>query len=126
MSKIYERYKELKGRDPDKMYLFKCGKFYIFLDEDCEKINEYIVLKKVSFCKSVLKCGFPINALEDYMRVFNNHHLNIEIIDHVEDVKTNPEALLKLIRKIDIENITPMEAIVKLKEIKELVDEERS
>lgn len=34
MSKLYDKYLELKKKDESKMYLFRCGNFYIFLDED--------------------------------------------------------------------------------------------
>lgn len=33
--KIYEKYLKLKEKDSSKLYLFRCGKFYIFVDEDC-------------------------------------------------------------------------------------------
>ena len=40
MNKIYNEYKRLKLIDSSKLYLFKCGKFYIFIDEDVDIINE--------------------------------------------------------------------------------------
>ena len=43
MSKIYNKYLELKEENNEKMYLFKSGRFYIFLADDCDKINEYMV-----------------------------------------------------------------------------------
>ena len=46
MSKIICKYLELKKQNPKKLYLFKSGKFYIFVGEDCDFINEYVVLKK--------------------------------------------------------------------------------
>lgn len=121
MSKIYDKYLELKSIDNDKMYLFRCGKFYIFIADDCEKINDYVVLKKVNFCKDVLKCGFPSNVLDDYMRVFRNQNLDIEIIEEIADgEKVNP--IYEMINKIDIDNITPLDALIKLKEIKDLIN----
>lgn len=77
MSRIYEKYLELKENDNNALYLFRCGNFYIFIADDCDTINEYVVLKKVLFTKDIYKCGFPINSLNDYMRVFNNHKLNV-------------------------------------------------
>ena len=47
--KIYDKYKELKEQNSSKMYLFRNGNFYIFLDKDADLINEYVVLKKTNF-----------------------------------------------------------------------------
>lgn len=58
MSKIVEKYKELKRADDSKLYLFKSGKFYIFIGEDCDYINEYIVLKKQSFLLNTINVDF--------------------------------------------------------------------
>lgn len=123
VSKICDKYNELKGIDSNKMYLFKSGKFYIFIADDCDKINNYIVLKKVKFTNDVLKCGFPENALDDYLRVFKNHNLNIEIVEDMALKKT--DNVYDYIRKVNINNITPLEALIKLKEIKELVESEK-
>lgn len=120
MSKIYNKYLELKSIDSEKMYLFRCGKFYIFIADDCDLINNYVVLKKVNFCKDVLKCGFPVNVLDDYLRVFKNQNLNIEIIEEIKEENTK-DPIHEILNKIDIDNITPIEALLKLKELKELV-----
>ncbi|HPZ23667.1 MAG TPA: hypothetical protein PLC25_02360 [Bacilli bacterium] len=89
MSKIVEKYEELKQVDSSKLYLFKSGKFYIFIGDDCDYINEYIVLKKTKFSGDYCKCGFPVDSIDNYLRVFNNHNLNIEIITdfHVDNSK---------------------------------------
>lgn len=44
--KLYDKYKELKEQNKDKLYLFKNGNFYIFIGEDADYINEYVVLRK--------------------------------------------------------------------------------
>lgn len=119
MSKIYNKYLELKAENDKKMYLFKSGKFYIFLADDCEKINNYMVLKKVPFCKETKKCGFPETVLEDYLRVFKNHNLDVEIINDFT-LKSN-QNLYEYIDNIDLDNITPMKALEKLTKIKEIV-----
>ena len=46
MSKLIEKYNELKEKDKDKLYLFKSGKFYIFLCDDADYINEYVKRRK--------------------------------------------------------------------------------
>ena len=126
MSKIYEKYLILKKKNKEKLYLFRNGNFYIFLDEDCDYINEYVVLKKTLFTKNVYKCGFPVNVLDRYMHVFNNHNLKIEIvedyenIDYDEDIK---EIVFNSIKKLDIDNLTPVASIKFLADLKERINE---
>lgn len=120
MSKIYNEYLRLKNIDNSKIYLFRSGNFYIFVGDDCDLINENVVLKKTSFSKETYKCGFPINSLEQYLKVFNNHKLNIQIVEEIDE-KVYEKTLTELIRKIDINNITPIEAILTLKKLKDLV-----
>lgn len=116
MSKIYSEYLKLKEQDNSKLYLFKNGNFYIFIADDCDLINEYVVLKKTKLTKDIFKCGFPLNSLDNYLHVFHNHKLNIEIIQNI-----NAESVEEILKKIDIDNITPVEALNKLKILKELV-----
>lgn len=115
MSKIYSEYLKLKEKDSNKLYLFKSGKFYIFIADDCDLINEYVVLKKVKFTNDILKCGFPKESLNDYLRVFKNHKLNVEIVDEITS------SVEDIIRSVDINTITPIEALNKLKILKELI-----
>lgn len=91
MSKIYNKYLELKRENSDKLYLFHSGKFYIFIADDVDRINQYVVLKKTKFTKEVNKCGFPDNCYDDYMRVFHNHKLDIETIEtsDIDDTLAN-------------------------------------
>ncbi len=124
MSKIYDKYLELKAIDNDKMYLFKSGKFYIFVSEDCDKINNYVVLKKVKLSNEIQKCGFPENVLDEYLRVFKNHNLNIEIIKDFT-LLNKKETLEDFILNIDINTITPIEALELLNRIKEIAKDEK-
>lgn len=117
MSKIYNKYLELKKENSEKMYLFKCGKFYIFLADDCDKINEFIVLKKTKFSNECMKCGFPMNVLDEYLRVFHNQNLPIEIVENISN-ETSQNKIIKLIESIDIDNMTPIEALLFLRKIK--------
>ncbi len=123
MSKIFNKYVELKKQNSEKMYLFKSGKFYIFLADDCERINQYVVLKKTNFSKECQKCGFPENVLDDYLRVFQNHHLEIEIIQDFTLKDTN--SLYRYIESLDINKISPIEAFEHLVRIKEIAENEK-
>lgn len=123
MSKIIDKYKELKSLDSEKLYLFKSGKFYIFVGEDCDLINEYIVLKKVKFSGEYYKCGFPDVSFDDYMRVFSNHHLNIEVVnDFTLNHENNGESVEDIISKLDLNKITPIEALNLLFKFKEILN----
>ena len=54
MSKLYNKYLELKSKDDTYLYLFKSGMFYIFLDEDAKIVSEKLNLKLTNFNDSVL------------------------------------------------------------------------
>ena len=56
MSKIYDKYVELKNNDSDKIYLFLCGNFYIFLDSDAIMLNEMFDMKLTKFSNLCDKC----------------------------------------------------------------------
>ena len=101
MSKIIDKYNYLKSKDKSKLYLFKSGKFYIFIDDDCSVINEYVPLKKVLLSNNIYKCGFPDSALSEYLRVFNNHKLNVEIVSDLEFTCSQDDVFNK-IKSIDI------------------------
>lgn len=124
MSKLYDKYLILKKKNKDKLYLFRNGNFYIFLGDDCDFINEYVVLKKTLFAKNVFKCGFPVNVLDGYMHVFKNHKLNVEIIDNYElidydeDIK---DIVFDSIKSLDIDNITPVDSLKFLSDLKEKI-----
>lgn len=123
MGRIYSKYLELKAINAEKLYLFKSGKFYIFVGKDCDTINNYIVLKKVKFCNESQKCGFPEQVLDDYLRVFKNHNLNIEIITDFTLNQAN--GLYDYIESIDINKTTPIQALEHLIRIKEIVQNEK-
>ena len=125
MSKIYNEYLKLKAQNANKLYLFKSGKFYIFVGDDCDIINNYVVLKKTNFSQESQKCGFPETVLDDYLRVFKNHNLDIEVVKEfsTDNDKVNPK-LSKYIKNIDINKITPLEAFSHLVKIKEILANE--
>lgn len=120
MSQIYDKYKELKTKNKEIMYLFRSGNFYIFLDEDADKINEYVVLKRTKFCKEAMKCGFPISSLDEYLKVFNNHGLTIKVVEQMEE--NSLEQAIERLNRLDLDKTTPIKALNILKELKELIN----
>lgn len=85
MSEIYKRYLHLKIKNSQKFYLFKCGIFFIFIDEDARIMSNVLNLKLVKLNTVILKCGFPINSLNKYMSILNNLNYDVEIVDNQYD-----------------------------------------
>ena len=81
MSKLYEKYLFLKRQNPSKLYVFKSGIFYIFLDEDAKKMSSLLNLKLTNLNESVLKCGFPINNLSKYSSLVSQAGYELSIVD---------------------------------------------
>ena len=104
---MYDKYLKLKEIDNTKLYLFKCGIFYVFLGKDCDIINEHLVLKKVKF-GNTYKCGFPGDSLDLYLKIFSNNNLNVQVVENIEE---NYEKLVKRINNLKVNEITPMEAL---------------
>ena len=65
MSKLYQKYQQLKKENPEKCYLFKSGIFYIFLEDDAKKLGPMLSLKITNLNDSVVKCGFPAETIID-------------------------------------------------------------
>lgn len=76
----------------------------------------------MKFTNEVYKCGFPENVLEDYLRVFKNHNLNIELVDNTN---LNNNSIYDIIKNTDINKITPLEALKILENLKEIIQNEK-
>src|SRR5574344_2922065 len=122
MSKIYDSYLKHKNKDKNKIYLFKSGMFYLFVDEDATNISKIIPLKITNLTNDIVKCGFPVDALNRYKGVFENLKLDIEIVDSINN-NDNITKITNKLQKLDINNITPVKALELLQELKSLVDE---
>ena len=75
--------------------------------------------KKVRFSKDYFKCGFPDVVLDDYMKVFKNHKLDVQIIT---DFNIKSIGIEEFINKININEISPLEALNLIKEMKEIIN----
>ena len=71
-----------KNIDKNKYYLFECGMFYIFIDDDAYKISKYVPFKITKLNENIVKCGFPKNSIDKYMGIFENLELDVEIINN--------------------------------------------
>ena len=122
MSKLYQKYLELKNQDSSKMYLFRVGNFYIFLADDAYKINEYMVLKLTYFSRNVEKCGFPVSSYEKYKKVFENLKLDVQLVMEDHDRMKLAVKILERLESINIENVSLKEAFDILYELKGYVN----
>lgn len=122
MSKLYMKYLEKKNIDKNKYYLFECGMFYIFIDDDAYKISKYVPFKITRLNENIVKCGFPKNSIDKYMEIFENLELDVEIINNNDRGVIN-DKIIKMIKDIDIDNISPLKAIEILYKFKELLNE---
>ena len=116
MSKIYEKYIELKTQDKEKVYLIKSGMFYIAVDEDAKLLSDKIYLKLTNLTKNIKKVGFPVNNIEEYKKRLEYFNIKYQIVEI--ETKTYSK-IINEIRCVDILNTTQEELknfIIKLKE----------
>ena len=126
MSKLYLEYKRKKDENKDKYYLFKSGLFYIFIDEDAKKINKITPLNITNLNNDIVKCGFPSNSLDKYLDIFKNLGLDVEIVNRIDenenkDVSTK---IIKKIKNINIDALTPVKALNIFNEFKDMLSNE--
>lgn len=126
MSKLYLEYLKRKKENNDKYYLFRTGLFYIFIDEDARNISKITPLSITNLSNDIVKCGFPSNSLEKYLNIFKNLGLDVDIINEIKkDTNENiSKKIIKRIKNLDIDTLTPVKAINILNELKGLLENE--
>lgn len=88
MSKIYDKYIQLKSSSNHKentLYLFKSGLFFIFIDKDAQIISSLLNLKLGQLNDTIVKCGFPANSLQKYLKLLKSTPYRIEIVSSEND-----------------------------------------
>lgn len=127
MSKLYKRYLELKKQDSSKIYLFKSGIFYIFLDNDARKMSGILNLRLTNLNETVLKCGFPVNNLNKYLDLIRSYNYDISLIDSVTDtpissknylLNSNIKNLIQDLTTINLEQLSISEAYSLIEKLK--------
>lgn len=63
------------------LYLFKIGNFFVCLGDDAKTISNLTGLKITNFTNTLIKAGFPSNALEKYNTIINNMSYKFFIIE---------------------------------------------
>lgn len=133
MSKLYNKYLFLKKIDSSKLYLFKSGIFYIFLDEDAKKISNLLGLKLTNLNEEIVKCGFPSSNLTKYIQMLNSSNVSFQIVDEnlnavtkEEQYLSNVEAtnILDSLKKVDINKLSPIEAFNMICKFKNILEKE--
>ena len=124
MSKILNEYNIKKKENPENIYIFRSGIFYYALNEDAKKLNSSIGLKITSLSPEIIKCGFPVSSLDKYTKKFDNLQLKYQIIDEIpKNININTYySILSRIQKIDVNNITGVQALNILSELKKEVE----
>ena len=114
MGRLIDQYYFLKEQNNKKRYVFRSGLFYILLNDDAKYISKKYNLKLTSFGNEV-KVGFPVSAKEKYMLMFKNE--NIEIVSN-DTIQSESNKIIKILNNIDLDNISPKEAIDVLYKLK--------
>lgn len=80
--KLLNKYTELKNNNYKNVYLIKVGIFYNALNEDAIFLNKKINLKLTRLGNEIIKCGFPVSALNKYKHILDEKNIKYTIIDN--------------------------------------------
>ena len=94
MSKIYNKFLELKSVNATKIYIFNAGIFLIFVDEDAIKMSPVLNLKLTNLNEKIVKCGFPKSHIDKYISLLESHNIDFQI---VSDLNTSQDVYNKKI-----------------------------
>lgn len=89
-SSIMKQWKELKGKHPDALLLFRIGDFYEMYKQDAKRGSEVlgITLTKMKESKDFHLAGFPHQALDTYLPKLIRAGERVAICDQLESKKT--------------------------------------
>lgn len=89
-SSIMKQWKELKGKHPDALLLFRIGDFYEMYKQDAKRGSEVlgITLTKMNGSKDFHLAGFPHQALDTYLPKLIQAGERVAICDQLESKKT--------------------------------------
>ena len=127
-SKLYKTYITLKIQSPYKKYLFKSGYFYYFIDDDAKELSKVLNLKLGHLNADIVKCGFPINSLNKYMKILSQYGYAVKIVDSdsnmifdYRDFKLNNKIveLLKQISSLNVDTLSISETYDTLQDLKQ-------
>lgn len=124
MSKLYDKYENLKNNNSSVIYLFECGNFYIALDSDAIVLNEIFGLKLTKFSNICDKCGFPKTALEKYKEQLSNKNIEYKVIEQTNISSENMlNSIKKLLNEYNINEMNKEDLLGIINQIKTLIGE---
>lgn len=123
MSKLTSIYFAKKNSNPNLVYLFHSGVFYLFLEEDAVKMHEMFDFKITPLSTNVVKCGFPESAAAKYFCLLDQNHIAYEVIE-LKRKNGIEKKIVKRLREIKLKQITPMEALEIIYELQEMLPDE--
>jgi DNA mismatch repair ATPase MutS len=130
MSKLLTKFQELKRQDPSKLYVFKSGIFYLFLQEDAKTVSPILNLKITNLNETTVKCGFPVANLDKYLSLLKMTPYEVEFIENSESKPTSSKKYLSLqslegtltkIANLKIDDLSVSEAFALLTDLQEQI-----
>lgn len=130
MSKLLTKFQELKRQDPSKLYVFKSGIFYLFLQEDAKTVSPILNLKITNLNETTVKCGFPVANLDKYLALLKMTPYEVEFIENSESKPASPrkyislqkmESTLSKIAKLKIDDLSVGEAFELLTDLQKQI-----
>lgn len=129
MSKLLDKYNNLKNNNSDILYLFKNGAFYIALQDDAYLLSNLFNLKITKLNDIANKCGFPCSSFDKYYIKLNNLGQKFKIIENnaiytSENYLNNQKVqiLINEIKTLDISAMSVSEAFKFLETLKSQVE----
>jgi DNA mismatch repair protein MutS len=100
---LMQQYREVKGRYPRALVLFRVGDFFELFDGDAEEGCRVLGLTLTSRDKAVPMAGFPHHAVDAHVRRLVQAGHSVAVCDQVED----PSAAQGLVRREVVRVATP-------------------
>jgi DNA mismatch repair protein MutS len=100
---LMQQYREIKGRHPHALVLFRVGDFFELFERDAEVASTVLGLAMTSRDRSVPMAGFPHHAVDAHVRNLVQAGHCVAVCDQVED----PAAAQGLVRREVVRVVTP-------------------
>ena len=89
MSRLYSKYLEQKALNPNILYLFKSGIFYMALNDDANRLSDALSLRVTNITDKIYKCCFPVSKSDFYFKTLESLNIDYKIIDPSQNVVLN-------------------------------------
>ena len=130
MSKLLNKYNELKKEDSSFIYIFRVGIFYNIFNNDADILSNALGLKITHLSDELYKVGFPISQIEKYSQLLTNKNIKFKVVDNLDKKQTNEylknielKKIVNQILNIDINNTTFSQAFNLLIDIQKKLEQ---